>query len=135
MRRAHKHSPVLHFVFMERTARSKTREVVLSKKREVVFKAGLGIVRTNEDSQEIQQSVSLNSFFVETNQLVSSYVKMILTRQLCVQCSSMAAGSKRRAIPFVFIVFGVRIFGKHKGEPGRCLEQPNYLPQLWGGYD
>ena len=43
--------------FLERTTRSKKREVVLSKKREVVFNAGLGIVRTKEDSQEIRQSV------------------------------------------------------------------------------
>jgi len=47
----------------------------------------------------------------------------------------MAAGSKRRGIPFVFIEFGVRILEKHKGETGQGLEHPNYLLELWGGYD
>jgi len=57
--------------------------------RRTVSKAGLGLIETN---------VSI----VETNQIVSSSLNVISTRQTCGQRSGMAAEGKRRALAFYF---------------------------------
>ena len=62
-------------------------------------KVGLGISRTNADSQ---WNPVYNAFHrimdAETKRFVSSFVNVILTRQTCGQRSSRAAESKRRAL-------------------------------------
>jgi len=65
---------------------------------------GLGISRTNADSQWIQFIRRFIEFvWVETNQFVSSNFKMIWTLQTCGQGSSRVAGSKRQVLDFVVL--------------------------------
>jgi len=66
------------------------------KSASLALKVGLGISRTNADSQ---WNPVYNAFFVvETKRFVGSSVNVILTRQTCGQRSSRAAESKRRAL-------------------------------------
>jgi len=72
------------------------------------FKVGLGISRTNADSQwnPVYNAFHRNfcggnetiRFVVETKRFVGSFVHVILTLQTCGQRSSMSAESKRRAL-------------------------------------
>ena len=67
------------------------------------FKVGLGIFRTNADSQwnPVYNAFHRN-FVVETKRFVSSFVNVILTRQTCGQRSNRAAESQRRALEMIF---------------------------------
>ena len=63
------------------------------------LKVGLGISRTNADSQWNPVYNAIHRIFVvETKRFVGSCVHVILTRQICGQRSSKAAESKRRAL-------------------------------------
>jgi len=64
------------------------------------IKVGLGISRTNKESQWISFYKSFHQILVEINKLVDSNPNVILMRQTCGQRSSMPAGGKRRALAF-----------------------------------
>ena len=73
--------------------------MVRPKALQIFVKVGLGISRTNADSQWIQFTTYFIEFFVvETTRYVGSFKHVILTRQTCGQRSSRAAESKRRAL-------------------------------------
>ena len=66
-----------------------------------IVKVGLGISRTNADSQwnpVSLQRISSKFLVVETKRFVGSFLNVILTRQSCGQRSSRSAESKRRSI-------------------------------------
>ena len=88
-------SPLFPFFFLILFANTtKTAPFLLDMKKSMV---GLGISRTNADSQWIQFTTHFIEFFVlETKRFVGCFLKVILTRQTCGQRSSRAAESKRR---------------------------------------
>ena len=80
---------------------------------------GLGISRTNADSRwNPVYNVFHRNFVVETKRFVGSFVHVILTRQTCVQRSSRAAESQRRAIGNYFSerIFYMFLISKCRGD-------------------
>jgi len=89
-----------------------------------VFKVGLGISRTNADSQvESTFKGVIESVFVETNQFVSNNPNVILTWKTCGQRTSMAAGSKRQqsATHFSMQIWYMFLMSKGRGERDQGL--------------
>jgi len=89
------------------------------------LKVGLGISRTNADSQwNPVYNVFIEIFVVETKRFIGSFVHVILTRQTCGQRSSRAAESKRRALGNYFVerICYTFLLSKCKGDwdPGLC---------------
>ena len=81
----------------------------------VSIKVGLGISRTNTDSQWNPVTTHFIDLFVlETKQFVSSFLNVIYTRQTCRQRSSMAAESKHRALGHYFPGQSCHMFLKSK---------------------
>jgi len=61
-------------------------------------KAGLSIVRTNTDSQWNPVDKVFHDVCLCGNDIHGNNPNVILTRQTCGQCSSMAEGCKHRAL-------------------------------------
>ena len=87
-----------------------------------LLKVGLGISRTNADSQWNPVYNALHRIFVEeTKRFVGSFVNVILTWQTCGQRSSRAVESKRPALRDYFSVQICYMFLRSKCREDRDL--------------
>jgi len=106
------------------------------------IKVGLGISRTNPDSQcNPVYNAFLRFFCLETKRFVGSTVNVILTRQICSQRSSRDAESKRRELknnvsePICYMFLITKCRGDW--DLGRCTfwvlakRKPLYNAKFW----